>query len=100
MRIQPTDKILGATIEDIDLSKPLDDRRFAGVMKALGDHGVLCFPGQDLTPGQLRDFSARFGTLEINVGNLQKDSECPAIMTLSVPGLNLQVNFDGQLKLE
>ena len=67
----------------MDLSKPLDDRGLSEVIKALGDHGVLCFPGQDLSSAQLRDFSAHFGSLEINVGNLQKDAKYPEVMVLS-----------------
>lgn len=83
MRIVPSDGSLFARVEDVDLSRPLDDERFGAIMKALGDRGVLCFPGQSLTPGQLRDFSSRFGSLEINVGNLNKDAEYPEVMTLS-----------------
>ena len=83
MRIVSTGRPLFARVEDVDLSKPLDDRGLSEVIKALGDHGVLCFPGQDLSSEQLRDFSAHFGSLEINVGNLQKDAKYPEVMVLS-----------------
>jgi len=83
MRIVSTERPLFARVEDVDLSKPLGDGAVSAVTSALGEHGVLCFPGQDLSSAQLRDFSARFGTLEINVGNLQKDTDYPEVMVLS-----------------
>ena len=65
--IRSTGKTLGARVEGLDLSQPLSRATFGPLLTALGEYGVLCFPGQDLTPAQQRDFSARFGTLEINV---------------------------------
>ena len=44
MRIVPSGKILGATIEDIDLAKPVTSRMSGQILKALGEHGVLRFP--------------------------------------------------------
>jgi taurine dioxygenase len=38
---RPTGDILGATIEGIDLSRPLEWREFAEILKALGHYGVL-----------------------------------------------------------
>ena len=46
-------------------------------MRALGEHGVLRFPGQDLTARQLRDFAARFGELEINVAGATRSPAYP-----------------------
>ena len=53
---------LGARVSGIDLSQPLTDTDFAVVLRALGEHGVLCFPGQPIGPQALRRFSMRFGT--------------------------------------
>ena len=36
MRIQPSGKILGATIGDIDLAKPVPDADFKRILRALG----------------------------------------------------------------
>lgn len=83
MKVVTGDHPLFARIEGLDLSVPLSDEAYARVLRALGEHGVLCFPRQNLTKGQLREFSARFGTLEINVGNLDKDDDYPEVMTLS-----------------
>lgn len=74
---------LFARIEGLDLSRSFSDAEFDGVMQALGRHGVLCFPDQSLDPESLREFSARFGTLEINVGNRGVKTDFPEVMTLS-----------------
>lgn len=66
-QVVPSGEILGARIEGIDLSQPLSDEDFAIIVKAFGDHGVLCFPGQDVPPEAHKAFASRFGTLEFNV---------------------------------
>ena len=48
--------VLGASVTGVDLSKPLSDKDFAGILRALGERGVLRFPGQLLEPAALRDF--------------------------------------------
>jgi len=64
MKIQPTGEVLGATITDIDLHKPLSSEDFYTLLNALSAHGVLRFPGQRLEPAQLRNFSLNFGQLQ------------------------------------
>jgi taurine dioxygenase len=81
--IIPSGKILGATVAGLDLAQPLSDADFALVSRALGAHGVLRFPKQQLTAQQLVDFSARFGKLEINVANSYQEPGLPQIMILS-----------------
>src|SRR3546814_747199 len=83
LSIEPLDQAVGARVHGTDLSKPLSDEDFAFILKALGTHGYVCFPGQELTPGQLRDFSARFGSLEINVAGAFQEPGLPEVMTLS-----------------
>jgi len=65
--IQPTGQILGARITDIDLARPLSSADFAAVFAALAQHGVLCFPDQQLDAAALRDFSKRFGRIQTSV---------------------------------
>jgi taurine dioxygenase len=65
--IKPTGETLGATVTDIDLSRPLRERDFATIIAALGEHGVLRFPDQQLDPPTLRDFSRNFGRLQSSV---------------------------------
>src|SRR5215510_6208382 len=81
--IIPTGKILGATINGLDLSQPLTDAAFEQVLRALGGYGVLRFPRQALTPAAQKAFASRFGSLEVNVSGMYQDAEHPEIMFLS-----------------
>jgi len=74
---------LGATIEGLDLAKPLSKEEVEAVLRVLGRHGVVRFPRQKLTGRQLADFSARFGKLEINVANAYHEPGIPEVMILS-----------------
>ncbi len=80
---RPTGDILGATIEGIDLSRPLEWREFAEILKALGHYGVLRFSAQRLDAAQLKAFAARFGSLEINVAAAFQEPGHPEVMILS-----------------
>ena len=75
MIVTPTGQILGAIVRDVDLSASLSEETRDRIIRALGDHGVVEFPCQDLTARQLRDFSANFGELEVNVANAHQDAE-------------------------
>jgi alpha-ketoglutarate-dependent taurine dioxygenase len=76
-------QVLGATVEGLDLSRPLDEAALERVTQALGERGVLRFPRQKLDAAQLRDFSARFGELEVNVANAYPAQGLPEVMILS-----------------
>jgi taurine dioxygenase len=83
LRITPSGQSLGATFEGLDLARPLAEAELDAVVRALGEHGVIRFPRQQLTGRQLADFSARFGTLEINVANAYQEPGIPEVMILS-----------------
>jgi taurine dioxygenase len=83
MNIKTTGQSLGATIEDLDLAQPLSDAEQGSVLDALGRYGVLRFPRQSLTGRQFADFSARFGTLEVNVAGSYQEPGIPEVMILS-----------------
>lgn len=83
MRIQPTDKILGAAVEDIDLSKSVSDADFKRILRSLGEFGVLCFPDQNLDTDAFARFGSMFGELEINVANQFHEPDHPEVMILS-----------------
>ena len=83
LRIIPTGATLGARVEGLDLSQPLDDETFQALVQALGRYGVLKYPNQELTSRQLRDFAARFGELEVNVANAYQEPGLPEVMILS-----------------
>ncbi|HYT48363.1 MAG TPA: TauD/TfdA family dioxygenase [Burkholderiales bacterium] len=84
MHVTPSGKILGATIDGLDLAKPFSAPDLHAVTKALGEHGVLRFPRQQLTGRQLKDFSAQLGELEINVASgAYQEPGVPEVMILS-----------------
>jgi len=83
MKVVGSGQSLGATIEGLDLAKPLSNEEVEAVLRALGRQGVIRFPRQKLTGRQLADFSARFGKLEINVANAYHEPGIPEVMILS-----------------
>ena len=83
MKIIPTHETLGANVEEIDLSQPLAPGDFGTLLRALGEHGVLCFPRQDLTAAALKGFSEHFGGLQVSLTGTYTDPETPEVMILS-----------------
>src|SRR4051812_11448541 len=84
MKVMPSGEALGASIEGLDLARPLPPAELDGVLKALGKHGVVRFPRQKLTGRQLADFSRQLGDLEINVGSQgYQEPGGPEVMILS-----------------
>ena len=81
--IEPHAQGLGARVIGLDLSQPLSPQDRLILIAALGRHGVLCYPQQQLTSRQQRDFAAQFGTLEINVAAAYQEEGLPEMMTLS-----------------
>jgi taurine dioxygenase len=83
MKIHPSGKALGARIEGMDLAQPVSDGDFKQVLRALGEHGVLCFPRQRLKTEEFARFGRMFGELEINVANQFHEPGFPEVMVLS-----------------
>src|SRR5688572_8713285 len=83
MRIVPSGQVLGASVEGLDLARPLAEAEVETLIKDLGKYSVLRFPKQKLAARELRDFAARFGQLEINVANSFQEPGIPEIMILS-----------------
>src|SRR2546427_12560409 len=82
-KVIPSGHTLGATVEGLDLSRPLSAEEFALALNALAEHGVLPYPRQELSALQPKDFSARWGELEVNVANMYQEPGVPEAMTLS-----------------
>lgn len=61
LRIRPSGGALGADIEGVDLSQPLDADTVAAIRNAWLDHLVIRFRGQSLALQDLERFSAYFG---------------------------------------
>jgi len=84
MKVIPSGESLGAAIEGMDLARPLPPAELEGVLRTLGQYGVVRFPRQQLTGRELRDFSAQLGDLEINVGSQgYQEPGVPEVMILS-----------------
>ena len=67
LTITPLAAPVGASVEGVDLSKPLDAATFRQIEDAYDRYSVLVFRGQTLTPDQQIAFGRRFGPLEIHV---------------------------------
>lgn len=66
LSIEPTGAVLGATVRGVDLTQPLSEPDFGRILHALGHHGVLRFPGQQLDLGDVKRFSELFGEIQGN----------------------------------
>ncbi|TMH69970.1 MAG: TauD/TfdA family dioxygenase [Betaproteobacteria bacterium] len=84
LKVTASGEALGATIEGLNLARPLQPAELDSVLKALGKHGVVRFPRQELTGRELRDFSRQLGDLEINVAShAYQEPGVPEVMILS-----------------
>lgn len=64
MKIVPSPDVIGAEIQDVDLSQPLSEEAFSRLEDAFNRHAVLCFRDQRLDEPQLIAFARRFGEVE------------------------------------
>ncbi len=67
LRTRPLMERFGAEILDVDLKAALkagDDETLDAVVDTFHRHGAIMLRGQDLSPGELTDFIARFGDPE------------------------------------
>jgi len=65
-QVAPLSSTLGARIEGLDLSRPLNAPEISAIRRALLRYEVLFFEDQMLSPTQLRDFAAYFGELHVH----------------------------------
>ncbi len=84
LTVEPTGAILGATIRGIDLSQPIPAPQFAQILHALGHHGVLRFPDQQLDIGDVKRFSELFGEIQGSpISTVNRDRPFPEVGILS-----------------
>ena len=82
LTFEPISDVLGATVRGANLAQPLSAADFADALQGLGRHGVLCFRHQSISPQNLRDFSARFGSLQTGLSGMHEPG-FPDISVLS-----------------
>ena len=83
LSIEPTGLILGATVRGAELRRELPRQDFATILRALGEYGVLRFPGQMLEAGDLRRFSTRFGEIQVLKSVKHHEPGMPEVTILS-----------------
>ena len=66
LTLLPMTPTIGAEVEGVDLSRPLEARTIAALRKALLDWKVLFFRDQDITTEQHLAFARCFGELEVH----------------------------------
>src|SRR5215469_16392052 len=81
--IKPSGETLGCRIEGMNLSRPLGRNQLGFILRALADHGVVCFPEQHLNAAQQVAFSRMFGDLEVHVSGVFQEPGHPEMMILS-----------------
>jgi alpha-ketoglutarate-dependent 2,4-dichlorophenoxyacetate dioxygenase len=84
MKITPIHPYFGARVDEVDLTRPLDDETFQAVFDAFQEHSVLVFPDQRLTDEQQMAFSQRFGPLETTIRAVGRENRLhPNLVDLS-----------------
>jgi len=73
LQITPLTGSIGAAIDGVDLSKPIDNATFETIHQAFLDHCMLVFRGQHLDPKALIAFGRLFGEL-VQQNPLLKDT--------------------------
>jgi taurine dioxygenase len=66
IRVEPVSRHVGAEISGVDLAAPVADGALAEIRRAFGEHGVVFFRDQSLTPEQHIGLAERFGPIDVN----------------------------------
>ncbi len=66
IRVVPLSGRIGAEIDGVDLSKPLQSDVFEEIHRAYLDHAVIAFRGQTLSREEQIAFARRFGDLDVH----------------------------------
>ena len=77
--VQPMNAALGAEIDGLDLSQPIDSTLKDAIYGALLQHHVLVFRDQSLSREEQGRFANNYGELESHVGRLRNGKRYPVI---------------------
>jgi alpha-ketoglutarate-dependent 2,4-dichlorophenoxyacetate dioxygenase len=94
LTITPVHPVLGARVEGVDLTAPLDDATFGKIHAAFQEYSVLVFPGQQLSDEQQMAFTTRFGPLETTIKSIGQERRLHENM---VDLSNVDPNAEGRL---
>jgi len=86
LAVRPLTPLIGAEIEGVDLSRPLEDAVIQDLKVALHSHLVIFFRDQDITPEQQVAFARRFGEIEPPHPVFDKVPECPEVTVIEQKG--------------
>ena len=64
MRAIKENSCLGASIEGIDLTKPVSDKEVSFISNSLAEYEVIFFKNQRIEPSEHREFALNFGSLQ------------------------------------
>lgn len=93
IQVHPIDGALGAEIDGVDISKPLESKVIAEIRQAFLDHLVIFFRDQKLTPQQQLTFARQFGE-PMEYPQLKGLPDCP-LVTAVIKLEHERVNFGG-----
>jgi taurine dioxygenase len=65
LEIRPVSGALGAEVDGVDISKPLNANQTGAIRQALLDHQVVCIRDQKVTPRQQLEFARIFGQPDV-----------------------------------
>jgi taurine dioxygenase len=83
LSIQAANGPQGAEIRGVDLRCDPRGEDFAAIRRALDERGVIAVRDQDLAPGEIERFAARFGRLLIHAHNKYALPQAPAVSVIS-----------------
>jgi len=86
LKVTPIASALGADIDGIDLSAPLDEATVADIRRALLDHLVIRFRGQHLDASALKRLGEQFGDLVIHPNLVARGPHPEVINIIKEPG--------------
>jgi taurine dioxygenase len=93
LEVRPISGVLGAEIDGLHLSEPLDDATVAKIRAAFIEHHVLVFREQQLTPEQQVRFGRYFGELDTHPF-VEMNPEHPEVLDIITDPTD-RANFGG-----
>lgn len=94
IQVRRLSPVIGAEIEGVDLSAPLDDVVIAEIREALADNLVVFFRDQPMTPAQHAAFGRRFGELHLHPAAPHEPGH-PEVMIIAADESSVRANGEG-----